>query len=237
MMTMQLAQHDIHLWSADLTLVLDEKKRLFLSPDEHERANRFHFPLHRQRFIVARNTLRLLLSLYLSIPPQDIVFSYGKHHKPYLSTHPHLQFNLAHSHDVAVYAFTLDQAIGVDIEKIQNRYETNVAQRYFSPTEYQALLQLPEKERIMGFYRLWSRKEALIKAIGKGLSLPLSSFSVSVNAELEAVNLENNQWSLVSLPLLHPGYELAIASQQLIKMISYWHFVAQQPKLDKTYRF
>ncbi len=233
---MQLQPTDIHLWSTDLTRVVDETKLAFLSPEEHDRANRFHFPLHRHRFIAARITLRYLLSLYLDSPPDKIVFSYSEYKKPYLATHPHLFFNIAHSHDIALYAFTLNHTIGVDIEKIREHYEEAIAKRYFSPYEYQSLMQLPKEAKAMAFYRLWSRKEALTKAIGKGLHIPLSNFSVSINENVETINLENDTWTLVSLPL-YSDYQSAIASNQSIKNISYWHIIDQQPKLIKVYPF
>lgn len=234
---MQLEPNEIHVWSTTLTITTDEEKEKFtvLSQDECERADRFHFPIHRKRFIAARSMLRHILGLYLNALPEDIVFAYTEHEKPYLSTpnNTQLQFNLAHSHDIAVYAFTLNQAIGVDIEKVKASYDDAVAKRFFSPKENAELVQLSRDAQIDGFYRIWSRKEALIKATGKGLIIPLSSFSVSASDISEVITLEDENWSLIPLSI-EAGYQSALASNQNIKKVLYWQLFDQTPKLDKV---
>lgn len=230
---MHIEPNEIHVWSTDLTLTEEQEKNKFflLSADERERAQRFHFPIHRQRFIAARSTLRELLSRYVNTAAKDLLFSYDEYKKPYLQNphHAHLQFNLAHSANLAVYAFTLNHAVGIDTEKIEHDTKQEIAARFFSPQENAALMQLPQPEQIAGFYRIWSRKEALIKAVGKGLSIPLSSFSVSVRDEPESIHLENETWTLLSLPI-HPDYQSALASNQTIKKLSYWNIARSVPK-------
>jgi 4'-phosphopantetheinyl transferase len=235
---MPLTQGEIHVWSAHLTATPEQEHQhlAILSAAEQARAARFHFPMHRQRFIVAHATLRLILSNYLCIPPSEIIFAYSPHHKPYLeSANPRLlQFNLSHSHELAVFAFTLEHAIGIDTEKVQEASHESIALRYFSPQENRDLQQIENRRR--GFYRLWSRKEAIVKAVGKGLSIPLSSFSVSFNEGIETLELENEPWSLLSLPI-HQDYETALASNQTIEKVSYWQLIDQLPKLDNVSRF
>lgn len=237
---MQLNANEIHVWATSLTITAAEEreKRAVLSPDECERADRFHFPIHRQRFIAARYALRQLLSFYLPTPPQDIIFAYHQHEKPYISSpNPNaLQFNLAHSHDIAVYAFTLQHAVGIDIEKIQDSYDIDLAKRFFSPQENIALQQLTPEESIIAFYRLWARKEAIIKAIGKGLVLPLHSFTVSADDSIETIALEGDNWSLLPLSF-ESDYQAALASNQVIKKVSYWKIFDQKPQLVKTLSF
>jgi len=230
---------EIHIWSADLTALhaQENTNAAILSPDELERAHRFHFQIHRQRFIAARSTLRTLISLYIRIAPHEIIFSYGQHNKPFLQVpgNTQLQFNVSHSNDMAVFAFTAGYAIGVDIEKIQTEYNQHIAQRYFSQKENESLLQLPQQERIAGFYRIWARKEALIKATGKGLSNLLSAFSVSVNDDFEVIILDNKEsWSLLPISI-HPAYQSAVATNQHVKKVSYWKLVGQSPELDKEF--
>ncbi|RDI43778.1 4'-phosphopantetheinyl transferase sfp [Aquicella lusitana] len=229
---MHLKAHEIHIWSAHLALTpeQEEAQLRLLSPDENERAQRFQFPIHRQHFIAARSTLRKILGVYLNTSPQDIRFVYTEHKKPLLA-HPayaRLKFNMAHSHDIAVYAFALDQMVGIDIEKIKTTYNAAIAKRYFSQQENAALEQLSGKEQINGFFRLWSRKEALVKAAGKGLFIPLSSFSVSLDKKCETVQLEGETWTLLSLAL-HPAYETALASNQSIRSILFWAFFDHSP--------
>jgi 4'-phosphopantetheinyl transferase len=230
----------IHLWQIDLHLSPDEEQTQFalLSEDEQKRALRFLADKHKKRFIAARSGLRRILSQYLSMPPEAITFSYSEHHKPALApTHQSdLQFNLAHSSDKAVIAITHQHAIGVDIEKMKPKDCLPLAKRFFSPQEYADLLALPKTQQPTAFYCIWSRKEAILKAIGTGLSLPLSSFSVACDERLEKISLENAAWSLVSIPVLN-DYQTAVATNSPITSVSLWHFFDHKPTLAKVFKW
>lgn len=220
-----LKKHEVHLWHASLVIELDRESELMLllSPDEKVRAEKFKFYIHRQRYIAARGILRCILSHYLGIKAQDIQFSYYLHGKPYL-LQTNLQFNLSHSCDIAVYALTLDNAIGVDIEKIGKTYCDALAKRFFNQKEYRQLTELPILQRTHAFYRIWSRKEAILKAMGAGLSFPLSQFWVSLDSQKQQVSLNFNgisNWHLESF-ILHPEYESAFAVQSEVEKICYW---------------
>jgi 4'-phosphopantetheinyl transferase len=219
---MQLENHDIHIWSMslDISPVQEKIALVSLSHNECERANRFHFSIHKRRFIAARCALRHIISLYLSVPPKDILFSYSEYNKPYLKwpAHSLLQFNLSHSDTMAMYAFTLNNPIGIDIEKVKNDYSARLVKRFFSSIEYERFTQLSSNDQIRGFYRLWSRKEAIIKAIGKGLSIPLSSFSVSMKDESEMITIDSQVWSLLPLRC-HSDYQAAVAINRIIDPI------------------
>jgi 4'-phosphopantetheinyl transferase len=221
-------KHEIHIYNTNLDISSAEENEalLLLSSNEVDRANHFHFPIHRTRFIAARSTLRYLLSHYLSICPKEILFSYTEFGKPYLQisnlvNNIDLQFNLSHSENQAIYAFTLGYQLGIDIEKIRPNGPLAVAERYFHPCEIKYLHQLPPNEQEQVFYRIWSRKEAILKAIGDGLATPLSSFSVSIKNEEEIIVINNQSWSL--LPIHHPSYPLlyqaALATNQPIETI------------------
>jgi len=133
---------------------------------------------------------------------------------------------MAHSNDRALYAITLNHAVGIDIEKMRKKYNPAIVKRYFSPTENQAFNVLPEQEKIAAFYRIWARKEALIKANGRGLHLPLNTFSVAIDSRIETILLEQQAWTLLSLNVAS-DYQAALASNQIIKQISYWNFFDQ----------
>lgn len=237
---MQITPHEIHIWTADLNLTQAEENKKFalLSADERERANRFRFPIHKQRFIAARSKLRELIHLYLNIAPEEIIFSYDEHEKPHLQ-HANsipLRFNLSHSQHIAVFAFTLEHAIGVDIEKIQEDFNFAIAQRYFSASENAALMKLPPQEKIAAFYRIWARKEAIIKADGKGLTIPLSTFSVSLSDNINVITFDQQDWSLIPLAI-HPEYESAVATNQNVKKICFWKLFGQSILPDKEFHF
>lgn len=177
---MQLALNTLHIWHADLRVPPHELAAFAGLLDSHEkaRAERFHFPLHRARFIAAHGLLRKLIENYTGVAAQAVTFTFNTHQKPALAMAPDLQFNLSHSDDQALFAFRRGAAVGVDIEKIETGINLDIAKRFFSEVEYSALMALPEDARAVRFYKLWAYKEALIKGVGKGLALPLSSFSV-----------------------------------------------------------
>ncbi|MSP53241.1 MAG: 4'-phosphopantetheinyl transferase superfamily protein [Gammaproteobacteria bacterium] len=149
-----------------------------LTTDEQARAHKMHFATHQQRTAKARAILRLLLSQYTHILPGDLQFSTYEYGKLYLADHT-VQFNLAHSHDYAVFAFTRDIEIGVDIEQPRTIEFDAIAKRIMSDTEYVYWSSLTPRndEQIKLFFQIWTRKEALVKATGDGLSGPLKSLS------------------------------------------------------------
>lgn len=192
-----------------------------LSADEHERAERFHFRNDRNHFIAARGLLRLLLSRYLDLPPQQLSFSYSPYGKPALageSERASLRFNVSHSHGVALYAFTLEREVGVDVEYIrQDVVNESIAEHFFSAQEVASLRALPAEVQPQAFFNCWTRKEAFIKARGEGLSFPLDQFDVSLVPEEPAalISIRNNpleasRWSLQTLPI-EEGYVAALA--------------------------
>ncbi|HEY6088783.1 MAG TPA: 4'-phosphopantetheinyl transferase superfamily protein, partial [Gemmatimonadaceae bacterium] len=155
-----------------------------LCDGERLRASRFVFERDRRRFIVARARLRHLLASRLGVQPDAVELVYGPQGKPGLSRRFagfDLRFNVSHSEDVAVYAFSRDCEIGVDVEFVREmRDADDIAARFFSRRENEAYLALDPRDRPLGFFNCWTRKEAFIKALGEGLSHPLDRFDVSL---------------------------------------------------------
>lgn len=181
-----LASNEVHVWRASLDLAGLELKCLqgLLSVDEQQRAKRFVGPKDRNAFIAARGLLRLILSRYLEQDPEALCFHYGLHGKPALvpELNPdRLCFNLSHSAGLALYAVVINQEVGVDLERVHPNvpYEA-IAQRFFSAQESATLLALPAHERCQAFFNCWTRKEAYVKAQGRGIALPLNQFDVSL---------------------------------------------------------
>jgi 4'-phosphopantetheinyl transferase len=228
---MHLPDGEVHIYAASLQLPSEQLSVLFplMSQDEQERALRFHFTLHQQRFIAAHGILRLILSWYLDVAPETIVFGYSDHHKPFLLNNAlNIHFNLSHSEDYALYAVTRVGEIGVDVEKIRpDDDKADVAQRFFSASEKSALFALPGEEQTTAFYRLWSGKEAIIKASGKGLSQPLASFSVSFNLQPELIHVDGKKWHLYPFDI-HPEFASACALAAPVSGISIYDFIDQK---------
>ena len=158
--------------------------RKLLSDTERRRADRFAFDRDRNRFIVARARLREMLATRLSVRPESVELTYGVHGKPALARRfadSDLRFNVSHSDDVAVYAFSFGREIGIDIEVVRPIPDADdIAARFFSRRESEAYRALDPGDKPQGFFCCWTRKEAFIKAIGDGLYHPLDSFDVSL---------------------------------------------------------
>lgn len=236
-----LGARDVHVWrvSLDQETAIVEQLRQILSPDEHARANRFHFERHRQHFIVARGYLRRIVSGYLEIPPAEIQFSYGAQGKPQLATssaqRQPFNFNLAHSGSLALYAFTRVGEIGVDLERIRPELTSeDIAERFFSASEVARLNELSAELRHEAFFNCWTRKEAFIKALGTGLSLSLDQFDVTLAPTEPAALLrtrwdesEAARWSLKTIDV-GSGYVAAVAVAGRD-----WHLTCSE--VDKEY--
>ncbi len=186
---MNIQEKEIHIYQfplADdrLQSEIDEFAQI-LSPDELSKANRFRFNKHRSDYITARYYLRKLISCYSDVKPEEIIFHYTDKDKPYIKLkNISIKFNLAHSGNKCVYAFNKDQEIGIDIEHLREIPDAReICQRFFSKKEIEDLYKVSDKTISNTFLLCWTRKEAFIKAVGDGLSYPLSDFTVSLDED------------------------------------------------------
>ena len=156
----------------------------FLSNAERSRASRFAMARDRRRFTVARSILRQLLAARLGARPDSVELNTEKRGKPALANRfatSGLRFNLSHAGDIAVYAFSSGREVGIDVEEVRALPDADqLAARFFSRREKEAYLALDAQDRPVGFFNCWTRKEALVKALGVGLLHPLDSFDVSL---------------------------------------------------------
>jgi len=209
-----LGSDEIHVWRVrfdDCDNAALGRFNATLSSDEKARADRLVFPRDRNAFIVTRGILRELLGRYLGCIPAEIEFDYGPQGKPSLreksstkskSPEKAVQFNVSHSHGVALLAFSVARRVGVDVELVRPDFGgKGIAERYFSPHEVTELGKLPSSLRDEGFFLCWTRKEAYIKARGEGLHVPLESFRVSLTPGEPAILHadDSSRWSLRSL--------------------------------------
>lgn len=203
---LELAADEIHVWRANLESE-ENVLRPFeetLSGNEKARAKRFFFQRDRSRFIAARGILRELLGRYVDRAPAHLEFDYGPQGKPVLRAKAAQQcvnFNVSHSHGMALFGFAARRHLGVDVELVRSFAGEKIAERYFSPQEVTELYRLPAALQDEGFFLCWTRKEAYIKARGEGLHIPLKSFHVSLTpGEPEQLQTSDGvDWSLRSL--------------------------------------
>lgn len=190
-----------------------------LDRHERERAGRFAFDRDRRRFVCAHAWLRLTLGICLNRPPESLHFAANARGKPQLvAPSVNLHFNLSHAGNHAALAMALHQEVGVDIERVRPMEVLELAERFFSRREVEALRKIPPPECVEAFFRCWTRKEAFIKALGEGLAFPLDRFEVSVDDERSSQLLRGCSvvpdallhWRVVSLPVERP-YVAALA--------------------------
>jgi 4'-phosphopantetheinyl transferase len=171
---------EIHLWCADLSMRLEAG---LLSEEELERAKRLIFERDRNRFIVTRSMLRRICAGYTGENPNAIKFRYGIHGKPEL-VDAGIHFNLSHSEDLAIYAFSSRLRVGVDIERIRPVGDAeSIVRDFFSAADHEAFVKIDPSLRNAAFFRYWTRREALLKAMALGIATPPEDLHVSVPNE------------------------------------------------------
>jgi 4'-phosphopantetheinyl transferase len=181
-----LGPDEIHVWVVDVDTPDPEGDRRaeFLEPAERKRASRFRSRADRDSFVQRRAALRMLLGGYLGVAPRDVTFTVNAFGKPsVVASHGSagLSFNSSHSGTVALIAVARAGRLGIDVEQLRLLPDADgIAARFFSPGESAALAALQPPDRVAGFFNAWTRKEALTKAVGGGLSIPLDSFEVSL---------------------------------------------------------
>lgn len=207
---------EVHVWRVELMQPehVIQALRSTLEQNELFRADRFHFEKDRRAFVVSRGFLREIVGRYTNTRPEQLRFSYGAYGKP--AVEGRLRFNMSHSRDLALIALTEDHELGVDVEYMRADFASaDIARRFFSPVEVEVFDSLAEQEQVSAFFRCWTRKEAFIKATGKGLSQPLDGFDVTLGpgeppALLRVHEDDASRWSLSDVKI-DEGYAAALA--------------------------
>jgi 4'-phosphopantetheinyl transferase len=183
---------EAHVWAVPMAAnePFLERVGAAISPDEQARASAFRIEDARRRFLITRGALRLLLGHYLCVPPEDLKFDFEVYTKPRLApghrASVDMRYNVSHSGDLALVAVTTGCEIGVDIEQLRAvKQMEEIAQRYFHRLEVDAVLATRVKDRPAAFFRCWTAKEALLKAIGSGITATLDAFEVPLDEAFE----------------------------------------------------
>lgn len=222
---------EVHVWQARLDTEIAQLGVLaqWLSPDERDRADRFYFELHRRRFIMARGILRSLLGYYLTSPPEQIQFCYGPRGKPLLAVRPGdkmLYFNVSHSQDLSLYAIA-QQSVGIDLEHLRPIDAESLARRCFLPREHRWLTNQPIEQRQDAFFRLWTAKEAVLKATGEGLAA-LGQVEIDTthldHGSIVRLDHPQSDWSEWKLQVFVPcvNYVAALATSACISGVAHF---------------
>lgn len=197
----------IQLWFADLTKGDCSKSWALLSPGERCRAESLKVIKVRQRFVISRAILRQLLADYMAVNCAAVELFQGPFGKPYVRQIKggHVVFNLSHTADHLVIALGCQRQIGVDIEVCRERVNlAALAGKCFSDSEFRQWQQLESEDKKVTFYRIWTRKESFVKAVGRGISLGLKFCEMSIQAPVKVLSVPDNcgqpsDWRVIDL--------------------------------------
>ena len=241
-----LAGHVI-VWIAHVSKSEDSLSHLeaCLDDRDRERAARFHFPGDRARFVLGRGLLRNCLAPYLDRAPEAIELAYTPRGRPVLPHDDTLQFSISHTQDLVALALTDGARIGIDLEAVQTHPDLpDLAERIFSKADLATFEALPASEKLPAFHRVWTRKEAYLKARGEGIAERLQQISVSMGPEV-VITLDDSRnvfpkekWRLLSLPV-PAGYAGTLACDDPRRRIegSYVTFAQGEPIPDSSSDF
>ncbi len=226
----QLSRDEVHVWrvSLDQPRVKLSALEKILSKDEIKRSQQFYFEQDRMRYIISRGSLRKILGLYLDRASESLQFHTDRQGKPFLTDNRQsIQFNVSHSGDVTLIAISMHRRVGVDIERAREGIRMDeITEIFFSIPEKKYLQALPKKERFRLFFTIWTRKEAVIKALGGNIA-GLKDFAVlndTVNEGMliDVPDTENSAWILWDLKP-SPGYSGAVCLEGRKCKLSCWH--------------
>lgn len=219
---MKLNPGEIHIWSAAIDERFDTLlNHSFLSVNEKRKAGRFAYDIDSFLYSVRHNLLRIILGRYLKYNPIDLKFNSNHYQKPHIfSPKTTIEYNISISSNRFVAAFCHRHSIGVDVEIIRNLKGLNqMLSEYFTIHEADWIFNHPENKIETAFFNIWAQKEALVKAIGKGLDIELNRFNVLSNKPFV---YGNNEWHITPLTLFD-DCSAALAVNNPDSIISYFN--------------
>ena len=196
-----LGRDEVHLFlvGTDLPLETFESLNGYLTEREREQFQKFRMPQKRAEAILSRALVRERLGHFMGVAPQAIALSHNSHGKPAIEG-ADVHFNISHTAGYVLLGVAMDFELGVDIESPRANLEhEDLAQRFFTAGEHAALVATPVENRVNAFFRCWTRKEAILKALGRGISAGLDTFEVPLQAALGVVRI--GEWELHDLPV------------------------------------
>jgi 4'-phosphopantetheinyl transferase len=222
-----LRKNEVHVWLVQTndgsSSPVDFKD--LLSSVEQDRALKFRFETDRRRYTTSHAALRSILSNYVNDPARALQFAEGPYGKPKLAPNhatEKVEFNLSHSHELALIAVAQGREIGVDVEWVRKDFAFDeVAQRFFTTREVAALHDLPLHLQREAFYKCWTSKEAFLKAKGTGLSGRLDEVEIVLTDHVVRVKGTIPNFCLIEL-IVDGGYVAALVVDGIEPRITYY---------------
>lgn len=229
-----------HVWYASPEALSDPsiaaRARSLLSDDEGLRAQRFAFERDHLTYVAAHALCRIALSAHQDVAASAWRFVAGDHGRPEIATPSSpLRFNLSHTRGLVACAVVETSAIGVDVESSDRGAPLEIAERYLSPSELEALRKLPASEQPRRFFQYWTLKESYIKARGLGLAIPLDRVTMILATESTATvrldpDVDSEEWQF-ELREASPSHALAVCLHGKDRSPIIWHALS-----DDEYR-
>jgi 4'-phosphopantetheinyl transferase len=228
-----LAPNEAVCWTFAPPVFRNDELAQTLSHAEKAHAAEFKLDRDRERYVICRGLLKRLLARYGAGEADALVFEYTANGKPLLASNPaELQFNVAHSGEMAAIGVTRHRSIGVDVEHVRHIENlSELVEMNFAPEEQAAWRSIPEPIQARAFFAGWTRKEAFLKATGEGLSRPLTSFALTINPDAlpQVIRVDGDRragaaWTVVDLRLgnavagavVVAGADITVRSRELL---------------------
>lgn len=230
---MPTIDESIQVWVVGLAGQTPESWRPVLAESEWEKAMRYRFRQDQVRSAVTRGVLRTLLARYLAMAANAIDFTHNEFEKPAVKG-GEIEFNVSHSGDFALLAFSGQAAVGVDVEQIKgHRVVRDLARRILTDDEYGRFMALPEAEREWTFFQIWTLKESVMKALGTGMSLAPECIELLFHPAAPRV-LRGGEVALQSVDIGNSGYAAAVGIVgKELPPVAVRHFESHSP--DSTF--
>lgn len=204
--TQTLAEDEVHVWQADVSLLSADDARgalwQLLDEEETARLQRFKFERHRDEYLLAHGMLRCVLASYLKLDPRTIYINKTDRGKPFVPNSAFF-FSLSHAEGCVVIALTNLGDIGVDVEPVNRTVNAGLVRTVLSDREQDALRHLPEEAQSRMFIRYWTLKEALLKASGDGITAQPRRICLGIGSDswddlqlLDRGALPHSDWTL-----------------------------------------
>ena len=186
---------------------------LFVSLEKKHKIERFVYKKDKIRALIGELLIKTIITEKLGVISKNIIFNKNEFGKPYLKDYQNFNFNISHSGDFVVCAID-DKPIGIDIEQVKYMEYKDIAERFFSESEFEYIIKADLGDQIKKFYEIWTLKESYIKCCGQGLSIPLKSFSINMDGYENIKVVTNTKFNKFTLNLIYidSDYKMAVCT-------------------------